>query len=591
MVGINQEVPEFQPDKVNCLSAGSRHTFIIDENGDAYVAGFIESFFSYEGHMGVDRDLLSEGPNDFIKVPTVLVRNTGSFFESSSSPDVVVVPASDPTMDPTRIPTFGPTDENEESKDWPCCDRSAALVNRKSMEAPTYFPTTEYPTWSPSEINANAASRALVTLKTLPAPKFEKVYAGAGAPGDSRDMHSLLIDRVGNVYTTGHNDKGQLCHGDFESRDVFQKVELPDESGGAVAAAVGLDFTLILLRDGRVFGCGSNENGEIGLGPNIRFVDTPTRIKGLSDIEDVSAGLNFGLYLKRSSGKVSGKGGKVFGSGSNLFSQLCESTDGDTVDVPMVSRLQYCKHKVRAPYVTICIASRRISGDDFFSFVLLHDMRRTTLCQNNFVTLVMRAIQSPLAPKTRVSSIVGSKIERRLRALVLVLSLCSLLLPCHHLYQTYERYLYQSHTYFSLYLLPQSHKIFPRSSSLMMLPRSWLAENHHTSYFPTDPLNHVAAMTRVSLAMAPSSIPMALSGSTFQRTPISDLSALVPVPRAPSLLMTMTWFLPRDRIIVSNWASVRLAQRYSPWWCHLRTDLSMRRRSCIFLVAGHTPWL
>lgn len=252
VVGPDQEVPEFQPEEVIDVSAGSRHTFFIDEHGDAYVAGFIESFLSYQGHMGVERDLLSEGPNDFLRVPTVVIRETQL------------------TDD---LPQGG------------------------------------------------------VVLKSVPAPKFDKVYAGAGAPGDSRDMHSLLIDAAGSVYTTGHNDKGQLCHGDLESRDVFRQVELPDD---AKAAAVGLDFTLILLRDGRVFGCGSNQNGELGLGPIVAFADAPTQIQGLGKIKDVSAGLNFGLYLEWGSRRV-------FGSGSNLFSQLCKNTDGDTVDYPMVN--------------------------------------------------------------------------------------------------------------------------------------------------------------------------------------------------------------------------------------------------------------
>ncbi|KAL7528256.1 hypothetical protein ACHAXR_004568 [Thalassiosira sp. AJA248-18] len=158
-----------------------------------------------------------------------------------------------------------------------------------------------------------------------PTPMFAKVYAGAGAPGDSRDMHSVLIDVKGNVYTTGDNDMGQLCHGDLDDRDVFEKVSsLP---GPAVAAAVGLDFTLILLANGQVYGCGSNENGELGLGSDVSETMTPED-NGLRNIKDVSSGLNFALYLDGE--------GKVFGSGSNLFGQMCEFTEGAPLDVPKV---------------------------------------------------------------------------------------------------------------------------------------------------------------------------------------------------------------------------------------------------------------
>jgi len=280
----------------------------------AYVSGFIESFYAYQGHHGIERRRLREGPNDFMSVDKVL-------------------------------DAMG---------------------------------------------------------QSVPAPSFVKVYAGAGAPGDSRDMHSILIDVDGNVYTAGNNNMGQLCHGDLVSRDVFQQIDsLP---GPAIMAAVGLDFTLILLDDGRVYGCGSNENGEMGLGSNVQFTTTPTT-NGLKGITEISTGLSFSLYLQGGSGadnerfdvgfgfvkrddfdnvelyergkdsfkpldneKDKGQDkekdedenkpgkdrpgkdkdddkdnyrpmdtGKVFGSGSNLFSQLCESTAGDPVDRPMVS--------------------------------------------------------------------------------------------------------------------------------------------------------------------------------------------------------------------------------------------------------------
>ena len=241
-VGPDQETPEFQNEEVICVSAGSRHTILIDKNGDAFASGFIETFNSYQGHMGIDRSRLQQGPNEWMNV------------------DIVV-------------------------------NKSGARV---------------------------------------PAPKFMKVYAGAGAPGDSRDMHSILISATGDVYIAGNNDMGQLCTGDTNQRDLFTQVNgLP---APAVAAGVGLDFTLILLENGQVYGCGSNENGELGLGPGVSSTTTP-RSNGLMDIVELSTGLNYGIYLKSLKGQGTGT---VYGSGSNLFSQLCEDTQGDPVLVPMV---------------------------------------------------------------------------------------------------------------------------------------------------------------------------------------------------------------------------------------------------------------
>ena len=245
-VGDVQEIPEIQLQQVIDLSAGSRHTFIIEEGGIVYVSGFIESLSAYQGHLGVMRDRISEGPNGYRSIKAVVD-------------------------------------------------------------------------------SAN---------KTIPSPQFAQAYAGAGAPADSRVMHSLLIDRAGHVYTTGNNNKGQLCLGDMDSRDMFHNVSsLP---GPAKAAAVGLDFTLILLSDGRVFGCGNNEQGELGLGPNVTHSAFPDNGNGLTGITSISAGLSFSLYLQVDGllGRVDK--GKVFGSGSNLYSQLCNSTGGDIITVPKV---------------------------------------------------------------------------------------------------------------------------------------------------------------------------------------------------------------------------------------------------------------
>lgn len=222
------------------MSAGSRHTFLIQGDGTAVAAGFVESDFSYTGHLGVgpvsncknDEKKLCEGENDPLLI-TEVVNSDG---------------------------------------------------------------------------------------KKEDAPRFERVYAGVGIPADSGEMHSVLISKDGRVYTTGNNNKGQLCIGtDDDSVDLFHEVKGVPK---AQAAAVGEEFTLILTEDGDVYGCGSNEVGQIGQGEKVDFEDKPTKIPGLKDISDVSAGLTFAIYLDR-------KNSKVYGTGSNLYQQHCGSTDGE----------------------------------------------------------------------------------------------------------------------------------------------------------------------------------------------------------------------------------------------------------------------
>mmetsp|Transcript_35448 Transcript_35448/g.62228 ORF Transcript_35448/g.62228 Transcript_35448/m.62228 type:complete len:374 (-) Transcript_35448:131-1252(-) len=223
------------------FSAGSQHTFFIEEGGTAYAAGFVESDFGYRGHLGVgeiedcknDKNKLCEGENDPLTIKTVI--------------------------DPSG--------------------------------------------------------------EKLDAPPFKRVYAGVGIPADSGEMHSVLIAQNGKVYITGNNNKGQLCLGDDKIEYVDEFHEVSGIPGRARAAAVGDEFTLILTEDGEVWGCGSNEVGQIGQGDNTDYSNKPVRIKELTNIIDLSTGLSFAIFLEEK--------GRVWGTGSNLYGQQCGFTAGE----------------------------------------------------------------------------------------------------------------------------------------------------------------------------------------------------------------------------------------------------------------------
>jgi alpha-tubulin suppressor-like RCC1 family protein len=162
--------------------------------------------------------------------------------------------------------------------------------------------------------------------KSTAAPAFAKVYAGASANSNAGEQHSVLIDQNGNVYTSGNNNRGQLCLGDTDPRYIPHQVSLKEP---AVAAAVGEDFTLILLEDGSVYGCGSNEKGELGLGNSVMSVTTPDNSNGLSNIVNISSGLNYALFQAGS--------GEVYATGSNIYAQHCKDTNGEPITTPEVS--------------------------------------------------------------------------------------------------------------------------------------------------------------------------------------------------------------------------------------------------------------
>ena len=189
-------------------------------------------------------------------------------------------------------------------------------------------------------------SQGVFPLRTIPlvenmiglrmtAPQFKVVVAGVENPDaeSSGLMHSVFIDTDGNVYATGHNNKGQLCLGNEVPTRIPTQIKLPGNER-AVSAAVGAEFTLIVTNLGRVYGCGSNEFGQLGLGNNVIKRDQPEEITALSDVRSVSSGLDFSLIRTNEGLFVMGKNtvgmSKVDEMYPNLF--LC-STKHSTIFV------------------------------------------------------------------------------------------------------------------------------------------------------------------------------------------------------------------------------------------------------------------
>lgn len=83
---------------------------------------------------------------------------------------------------------------------------------------------------------------------------------------------------------------------------------------------------MLLLEDGSVFGCGSNEVGQIGLGENVQASSDPTRIEGVGVVESLSAGLGFSLFKSMDG---------LYVTGNNFYGQLCvNAAVGDNVMTP-----------------------------------------------------------------------------------------------------------------------------------------------------------------------------------------------------------------------------------------------------------------
>ena len=119
--------------------------------------------------------------------------------------------------------------------------------------------------------------------------------------------------------TSGSNAKGQLGLGDTDDRCEFEQVNI---GGNVVAAACGANHTVVLLDDGSVWGCGSNEMGELGIIESLenkQIVGLRRLCLGISDkVVSVHCAWETTFLITESGG--------VLSTGSNSFGQAGHGT-------------------------------------------------------------------------------------------------------------------------------------------------------------------------------------------------------------------------------------------------------------------------
>lgn len=134
-----------------------------------------------------------------------------------------------------------------------------------------------------------------------------------------------IIKTANSIITVGNNIYGQRgSHRGEESLKLAYDDEISDLSKKKIAAGEG--FTLVLHSDGTLWGIGENSSGQLGTGENgdrSGFIRISTPIMD-GDIADVYAGKDYSLILTRE-GEVYGAGNNpygLFGSATNVFSKL-----------------------------------------------------------------------------------------------------------------------------------------------------------------------------------------------------------------------------------------------------------------------------
>lgn len=126
------------------------------------------------------------------------------------------------------------------------------------------------------------------------------------------DAFTFAITKENKVYACGNNENGQLGLGDKNDRNYFVEVANLPYASGIKEIDCGDSHTVITTLDGKLFVCGNNGDGQLGLGDNedrLFFVAAP-----ITNIDKVRCGYYHTV--------ISTKDGEVYACGNNEYGQL-----------------------------------------------------------------------------------------------------------------------------------------------------------------------------------------------------------------------------------------------------------------------------
>jgi len=136
------------------------------------------------------------------------------------------------------------------------------------------------------------------------------------AIGEARSS-GFAVDSTGQGWAWGEGGSAMFCIGTAGTNNT-PGIDIPVKVPGitdAVAVQGGENHALWLLANGTIVGCGNNRHGQLGLPRWVKEATTPMQVPGLTHVVELSAGTQHTLARTAS--------GKVYGLGSNKEGQLC----------------------------------------------------------------------------------------------------------------------------------------------------------------------------------------------------------------------------------------------------------------------------
>ena len=280
--------PVFVDEDAVYTAAGSRYSLIVLSNGNALSAGYIESLDDYRGHLGLSKQDVVQGVNQFSPISQVYDAEALAF--TSPLFDKVFAGVEN-TPDSGAIHSI-------------LLDRQGRAWATGSNEK--------------GQLCLGDNDDRMIPEKIPSLGRIVDVALGG--------EHTLLLDEFGNIYGCGSNAVGQLGLG--EGLIDTASPTMVDGLGLVTSISAGHSHSLFTARDGIYF-TGSNEFGQLCADTGGDNISTPRAL-------NIDQRVAVSFEAIKESSFILYEDGSVNGCGRNNFGQLGDGTNQDQFTVESV---------------------------------------------------------------------------------------------------------------------------------------------------------------------------------------------------------------------------------------------------------------
>lgn len=203
---------------------------------------------------------------------------------------------------------------------WATTPQRVTPVKIVATYVQTLLLTEEGNVYLAKENQKNLSAEANLAVEKLSLLNVIDICAGS--------LHFLLLTKEGKVYSFGKNNYGQLGLGHVDKACSPQLIgSLADKK--IVSIFAGGEHSFCISEANEIYGFGWNEFGQLGVQTG-RSQNIPLLIESLKDeiISTIALGFNHSLFLSKT--------GKVYGCGENLKGKLGLGHDNDCYDKPLL---------------------------------------------------------------------------------------------------------------------------------------------------------------------------------------------------------------------------------------------------------------